>query len=319
RVVVGEQAVARVSARSGNRRRASGGRIEVPVGVGTAVFDVPTITEQATWEDSFIVPTNRRAVITVGPARAVTADPLGAAQRDIVSGSQTELYVHPLTVNLPSLSSGWMRDLEGQTTNDLSPSDVAFHTLREYVPGDDRRHIHWRSSAKIGTLMVRQFVDTRRSQIGLALPLSPDVWDDEDTFELGVQVIGSLGRTAILDGQAVQAVAGRRTLAVHTGQRLLDELAAVDPDETEPGLEDFVRSAAAALDGSSITVIATGEAADHAELRRQCERFGHSTKVVTVTVAPGQEPQRRTVGRVTMLTVGDLDGLVRLLNVGVLA
>ena len=31
-------------------------------------------------------------------------------------------------------------------------SDLAFHALREYVPGDDLRHVHWRSSAKADTL-----------------------------------------------------------------------------------------------------------------------------------------------------------------------
>lgn len=239
RVVVGDQAVARVRARS-LKRRVAGGRVEIPVGHGVAVFDVPPVAANDDWQDSFIVPTDRRAVITVGPARAVTADPLGAAQRDITTGDSTELFVHPLTVRLPQLSSGWQRDLEGQTTNDLSTSDVAFHTLREYVPGDDRRHIHWRSSAKIGTLMVRQFVDTRRSQIGIALPLHPSMWDDEATFELGIQIYGSLGRTALLDGQTVQAVAGVSAVPAHAGQSLLDGLSRLEMSARTPELEGFV-------------------------------------------------------------------------------
>ena len=33
---------------------------------------------------------------------------------------------------------GFIRDIEGATTQDLSSADVSFHALREYVPGDDR-------------------------------------------------------------------------------------------------------------------------------------------------------------------------------------
>ena len=61
----------------------------------------------------------------------------------------TEILVRPPMVPLDSLGAGLLRDLEGVTTDAVSASDLAFHALREYVPGDDLRHIHWRSSAKV--------------------------------------------------------------------------------------------------------------------------------------------------------------------------
>ena len=72
-------------------------------------------------------------------------------------------------VPLDSLGAGLLRDLEGVATDAISQSDLAFHALREYVPGDDLRHVHWRSSAKAmgsggeNQLLVRQYLDTRRS------------------------------------------------------------------------------------------------------------------------------------------------------------
>ena len=115
------------------------------------------------------MPTDRRAVIPIGPPSAVRTDPLGLLRRDAVEQAAVELFVHPKIIGLDSLSPGLQRDLEGQATRDLSTSDLAFHTLRDYVTGDDRRHVHWRSTAKAGRLLVRQFQDTRRSQLTLVV------------------------------------------------------------------------------------------------------------------------------------------------------
>ena len=77
--------------------------------------------------------------------------------------------MRPPMVPLDALGAGLLRDLEGVATDAVSQSDLAFHALREYAPGDDLRHVHWRSSAKAmasggeSQLLVRQYLDTRRS------------------------------------------------------------------------------------------------------------------------------------------------------------
>ena len=43
--------------------------------------------------------------------------------------------------------------------------------LREYQPGDDLRHVHWKSTAKTGRLMVRQYEESRRSRMAVVLGL----------------------------------------------------------------------------------------------------------------------------------------------------
>ena len=57
-------------------------------------------------------------------------------------------------------------------------SDLAFHALREYVPGDDLRHVHWRSSARAGELLVRQYHDTRRNHATVVVDADPAAYPD---------------------------------------------------------------------------------------------------------------------------------------------
>src|SRR5690606_36459872 len=141
-------------------------------------------------------------------------------------------------------TTGFIRDLEGNPTKQLADSDVSFHALREYATGDERRYIHWKSTAKTGTYMVRQFEETRRSHLVVALSLASVDYAGEDEFELAVSVAGSLGVRAIRDVRNVSVVtsvdtpefAKRKTLAVKklstlTRARLLDDLAVVEQSE----------------------------------------------------------------------------------------
>ena len=154
-------------------------------------------------------------------------DPLGLLRRDAVEQVAVELFVHPKIIGLDSLSPGLQRDLEGQATRDLSTSDLAFHTLRDYVTGDDWRHVHWRSTAKAGRLLVRQFQDTRRSQLTVVVDGATASYRTEDEFELAMSVAGSICVRAVKDQQDV--CAGRREPRGHR------RVAAPDPRHAGAG------------------------------------------------------------------------------------
>ncbi|TPX00809.1 DUF58 domain-containing protein, partial [Schumannella luteola] len=174
-------------------RRMLGTVMEVPVGESIVELALPGLRRSTAHTQDFGIPTDRRGVIAVGPVRTVRGDPLGLVRRELSWTDRLELVVHPRTVSVPSTSTGLIRDLEGAPTRDLTASDVSFHALREYQSGDDRRYIHWKSTAKTGTYMVRQFEQTRRSHLVVSLSLATHDFASEAEFELAVSVAGSLG------------------------------------------------------------------------------------------------------------------------------
>ena len=145
--------------------------LELPVGSMVHRYAVPRLGPDETHEESFTIRTERRGVIPVGPATTRRGDPLAMLSRDVEWTDVVEILVRPPMVPMDSLGAGLLRDLEGVSTDAVSQSDLAFHALREYVPGDDLRHVHWRSSAKAMAaaddtqLLVRQYLDTRRSHV----------------------------------------------------------------------------------------------------------------------------------------------------------
>src|SRR5690606_25353628 len=156
------------------------------VGRGRAEFGIPLLRPGESHEELFSVPTTRRAVIPAGPARSIRGDELGILRRTVRWTGVIDLFVHPRTVRLESSAAGLLRDLEGVTTAKITDHALAFHALRPYEPGDDLRHVHWKTTARTGTLMVRQFEETRRSQITVVHTLDRSRYRNEDEFELSI-------------------------------------------------------------------------------------------------------------------------------------
>jgi uncharacterized protein (DUF58 family) len=309
RVVVGERAGGRLSIRNAASRRQFPIRVEMPVGRGLAGFHVPSLGSGAEHEEIFLVPAHRRSVIPVGPVSSVRGDPLGLVRREHSWTDVEMLYVHPRTLTLEQLGSGFLRDLEGQATRDLSMNDVAFHTLREYVPGDDRRYVHWRTTARTGRLMVRQFIDTRRSHLSVVVSGLRADYGSEDEFEAAVSVGASLALRAIRDEQDVTVVYADRPLPTVSGQRLLDTLAGIEFDAPGADLVTGVRKVARTSPETSIAILVTGPGMALDVVRAAASALGPDVKVVVVRLDTESNGGLSVVGNTTVVSMRALDDL----------
>ena len=313
RVVAGERAIGEFTVTNVGTRRMLPVRLELPVGKSFAAIDVPTLAAGDVFEEVIVIPTSRRAVIPVGPTRSVRGDPLGLMRREVRWADELELFVHPATSRLQGVASGWLRDLEGRPTNDRSPNDVAFHTLREYVPGDDRRHVHWRTSARLGKLMVRQFIDNRRSHLGIVVDTNPADYADADEFELAVSMAASLGLRAIVDGQETSCVAGSGGVAAHSGQALLDGLARVELGVPAIDIQQTAMRAAPVVSAASVVAVVTGSALPIAQVQLAAQRFGTEPAILCIRAALNEQPGVQRAARLQSLTANSLETFTRVM------
>src|SRR5699024_12805050 len=147
RLKAGGRAVAEVVVHDEGRRSLLPSYFTVPVGRRNVNYFVPTLRPEASHDKILSIPTQRRGVISLGPVTSVRGDGLGLVRREVQWSKSTDIFVHPEVVRLTPAGSGLLRDLEGQSLQIISDSDISFHALREYVPGDDRRHVHWKTTA----------------------------------------------------------------------------------------------------------------------------------------------------------------------------
>ena len=309
RVTVGERAVGRVEVRNASTRALLPAEIELPVGAGLAAFPLPRLAPGAVHDDLFAVPTERRCVMVVGPVRSVRGDALGLVRREVRWTDPIELFVHPRTVPLSGAAAGFLKDLEGRPTRDLSASDVSFHALREYVMGDDRRHVHWKSTARAGQLMVKQYEETRRSHLAVALSSNPVDYEDPEEFELAVSVAGSLGLQAFREEKDITVVLQTGALRGGSAGLLLDDLTRV---ALNPGRDDIVtlaKSVGSSVIGASVIMLLFGSGVTPAQMRQATIRLPLEVRVIAVQCTPGADMKRRAIGLLTVLTIGALADL----------
>jgi uncharacterized protein (DUF58 family) len=147
------------------------------------------------------VPTHRRGIVAVGPLRVTRGDPLGLLALQRAYGGISEVWVHPRIHQLRAVPAGMARNLDGRIDK-VPQGTITFDSLREYVIGDELRRVHWRSSAKVGELMVREQLDTSEPTIVVLLDdraqAHPDARDGTAaSFESACEAAASIVAAAV--------------------------------------------------------------------------------------------------------------------------
>ena len=114
----------------------------------------------------------RRGRFRLGPAVLFSGDPFGIVRLRRRIPSTSEILVYPPMVALPTFTLPGADLPGGQATHartfNVSPN---VSTVREYAPGDSMNRIHWRSTARTGRLMVKEFELDPSAEIYLVLDM----------------------------------------------------------------------------------------------------------------------------------------------------
>lgn len=322
RVVVGERALGRLVVMNSGTRSVLAARMELPVGAGRAEFSIPSLKPAEEHDELFAVPTNRRAIIETGPAVSVRGDQLGLLRRVVRWTDPVDLFVHPVTTPLAPSAAGLVRDLEGQVTKKITDSDLSFHALRSYEPGDDRRYVHWRTSARLiqqtgdpMNLMVRQFEETRRSQLTVLQSESSAFYASEDEFELAVSVAASLAAQVIRDGTALNVVTEARRLHTYSASAMLDDSCRMElSSKLGKDAREFARAATRRLPPPSVLFIIAGSRMTASDYRQIEVLFPSETTVIAFRVEVGADAALRQVAGVKVAVVGALRDLPKIVT-----
>ena len=143
-------------------------RDTVGEGLSTTAGAIETgIPGAVTYECAF----ERRGEHAIGPAVVIVTDALGLFEREFRSTRRTDVLVYPPVERL----SGYAREalLGGREASPLDDRGE-FDSLREYVPGDPLRDVHWKSSAKRDSFVVTEFAaDTEAERLAIAAEAAP--------------------------------------------------------------------------------------------------------------------------------------------------
>ena len=144
-----------------------------------------------------------------------------------------------------------------------------FESLREWVPGDDLRHIDWKATGRRGKVITRQFEAERRQHVLLVLDLgrllTAEIAGGVSRLEYVVRAALELAYAAVQhdDNVGVMAFADgvQHFVAPQRGRlalkRVLDVLARVEPRLVEPDYPGAFRYLAARNRKRALTVLFT--------------------------------------------------------------
>lgn len=230
------------------------------------------------------------------PVRLTIADPFGLAEARLTLEEEQALVVYPRLVELERLFFGGGAGPEhGRRLLLRRPVGFDLHSVRDYQQGESLRRVHWPSTARRGSLMVKELEDSPRDEVAVLLdadPASVAGSPPDSSFDVAVRAAGSILRAQVRIGRRCVLLlnnAGREVQTVTSEgpewQQALELLATVEPDARSPA-SDLLRSAETSAARSLELVVVTSRV-ERTLVDRLLERALTRRAVALVHVDPG--------------------------------
>ena len=160
----------------------------------------------------------QRGLFTFGPVELHYGDPFGLFPRTLRLEGTRSVVVYPVIRPVAQLealapSSAGDEQLRGRV-QDIPPNAT---TIREYVPTDSVKRIHWASSARLARLMSRSFETREGGDAWLVLDLQASVHAGvapESTLEYAMSLAASLADAGLRRGSAIGLVSNDSRLSM---------------------------------------------------------------------------------------------------------
>ncbi len=152
----------------------------------------------------------RRGLFTLGPTTFSSGDPFGIYTLEMHDPVQATLLVTPPIVPLADIEvAPGGRSGSGRPRLSAFEKTVSAASVRQFIPGDNLRWIHWRTTARRGITFIRLFDGTPAGDWWIFLDLDKSVQAGQDwdtTEESGVILAASLADRGICKGESVGLV-----------------------------------------------------------------------------------------------------------------
>jgi uncharacterized protein (DUF58 family) len=214
---------------------------------------------------------NRRGTFALGPTLMLWRSRLGLFRLRASESSDGAAVILP-PASIPQRRAGLthrsLRDELGIKPRPVRGEGREFESLREYVPGDDPRHIDWRASARHARLQVRQYQTERRHTFFVALDtgrLMGAYVDGTSKLDHAINCAAALARASIGYGDRIGLVAFDRQLRLFVRPKsgrsgvgaLVDATSSLGPELFEPDYRILVETLARHQKKRSLVVVIT--------------------------------------------------------------
>jgi uncharacterized protein (DUF58 family) len=258
--------------------------------------------ESVTWH--YRLRCTARGSYRIGPVTLESGDPFGLYDVSVEQEHYTRLIVYPRLLPIEELNLPARHPLGDRRVRQLIDDPLRTVGVRNYVPGDPLKRVHWAATARTGTLQTRIFEETTARTLALFLDLDTVEFYyqgiDVALVERMISAVATLAKEGLTAGYAVGLYANGAPLEQEQLTRLppgrsptqlvliMDTLARLTPYSVLPAARLVRQSASELPSGSTLLLIsAVNSEAARAALLRQREQ---GRRVVWLYMGHGETP-----------------------------